>query len=110
MSLIVTKRIEQMLKDSGFEHEITEHGPVYTSEEAANVRGVELRTGVKALVLKTTDGNFILGLCPADKRVDLKKLAGIEGVKRLRLASPEEVKKVTDCGIGSVPHSASRRS
>ena len=103
MSEIVAKRITRMLKDKGCEHEIFDHAPVYTSEQASVVRGVELRTGVKAIVLQTGSGRFLLALCPADKRVDTKAIAGMEGEKKACLASPEEVLAETDCEIGSVP-------
>jgi Ala-tRNA(Pro) deacylase len=75
---------------------------VYTSIQAAKIRGVELRTGVKALILKTNEGDFMMGLVAADRRMDLKKLAMIVGTKSLRLAYPEEVLKITGCEIGSV--------
>lgn len=103
MSALVSKRIEDILKDSGVDYRITEHEPVFTSEGAANVRGVDPKTGVKALVLKTPEGRFIIGLCPGDKRLDLKAISRLEGVKKLALASPIEVLKVTDCEVGSVP-------
>jgi Ala-tRNA(Pro) deacylase len=103
MSVSVSKRIEKILKDGGFEHEILEHEPVYTSDEAARVRGVELKTGVKAMVLKTPKGGFIIGLCPGDQRLDLKTIAKLESVKKVNLAKPEDVLKITDCEIGSVP-------
>ena len=92
-----------MLKESGFEHEIMEHEAVFTSDAAAKIRGVELRTGVKALVLKTPDGRFIMGLCPGDKRIDLKHIAKLECAKKVSLASPEEVLHITGCKVGSVP-------
>ena len=103
MSEDVTRRIELILKDRGFDHRILEHKPVYTSEEAAEARGVEPGTGVKALILKTPDGRFIAGLCPGDKKLDLKHIARLEGVKKVSLAKPEEVLEVTGCEIGSVP-------
>lgn len=103
MPVLVSKRIENILKESGFEHQILEHESVFTSEEAAKVRGVELRTGVKALVLKSTDNKYIMGLCPGDKRLDLKRIAKSAAVKKVSLASPAEVLKFTHCKIGSVP-------
>jgi len=103
MSEAVAKNIISILKVKGFEHKISDHEPVFTSQQAADVRGAELKTGVKAMVLKTPEGKFILALCPADIRVDIKELSGREGVKKLNLATPEEVKKITDCEVGSVP-------
>lgn len=46
------KLIKELLNSNGITYEVSEHEPVYTSEQAAKVRGVELKTGVKALVLK----------------------------------------------------------
>jgi len=102
MGILQLKLIKELLAKNGITYQVSEHEPVYTSEQAAKVRGVELRTGVKALVLKTKEGDFITGLVAADRRTDFKKLAKIVGTKSLRLASPKEVLKITGCEIGSV--------
>ena len=81
-----------------FNHYI--HKPVFTSQEAADERGLELKQGVKALVFR--NGKFILVLLPGDRKVDTKKLSKLINVKELKLASPEEVFKITNCEIGSV--------
>ncbi|UCH69974.1 MAG: hypothetical protein JSV29_07015, partial [Candidatus Bathyarchaeota archaeon] len=94
--------VKKLLDRNGITYETTEHEPVYTSEQAAKVRGVELKTGVKALVLKTEEGSFVMGLIAADKKIDLKKLAKIARTKKLQLASPQEVLKITGCEVGSV--------
>jgi Cys-tRNA(Pro) deacylase len=102
MGVLQLKLIKELLEKNGIPYQVSEHKPVYTSEQAAKVRGVELRTGVKALVLKTDDEDFVISLVAAHRRVDLKKLAKIVGTKRLRLANPQEVLKKTGCEIGSV--------
>jgi Ala-tRNA(Pro) deacylase len=102
MSELEVKRVKDLLDSKNIEYTISEHEPVFTSEQAAKVRGVDLKTGVKALVLKTKEGNFILGLVAADKKIDLKKLAEIANTKDLELAKPEEVLKLTNCKVGSV--------
>lgn len=102
MGVLELKRVKELLDRNGIVYEVSEHAAVYTSEQAAKVRGVELRTGVKALVFKIEQGSFILGLIAADKKMDLKKLAKIVGTRKLELASPQDVLKVTGCEIGSV--------
>jgi Ala-tRNA(Pro) deacylase len=99
----VTKNVVRMLEEKGVEYKLLEHEPVYTSEQAAQVRGVSVQTGVKALVLKTKDGRFILALVRADKRADLKAVAAADGTKKVKLADPADVLKITGCEIGSVP-------
>lgn len=102
MGVLQFKLVKELLGRKGIVFEVLEHVPVYTSEEAARVRGVELKTGVKALVFRTEGGSFVLGLIAADRKIDLKKLARIVGAKKLQLALPEEVLKITGCEVGSV--------
>ena len=92
-----------ILEEKGIEYQISEHEPVYTSEQAADVRGVDVSTGVKALVVKTSEGGFVLVLVRADKKADLDDIAKKEHTKRVRLASPQDVLEITGCEIGSVP-------
>ncbi|MGA2664009.1 MAG: YbaK/EbsC family protein [Nitrososphaerales archaeon] len=92
-----------LFEREGVEFRLYEHGPVRTSEEAARVRGVELRSGVKALLLKSGDGRYLLADLAADRRADLSRLRALAGAGgRLRLASREEVISVTGCEPGSV--------
>ena len=102
MGIIQVKSIQELLDRNGVWFEVSEHEPVYTSEQAAKVRGDELKTGVKALVMKTREGSFVLGLVAADRKIDLKKLAKIVKTKKLRLAPPQDVIKITGCEVGSV--------
>jgi len=102
MGIQELEQVRKLLEEKGISYEVSEHGPVYTSEEAARIRGVELKTGVKALVLRTEEGSFIMGLVAADRRIDLKKLAKIVKTRRLVLASAREVLEITRCEVGSV--------
>ena len=99
----VVNKMEKMLADNKVNYDIFDHEPVYTSEQAARIRDVDVKTGVKALVLKTHEDRFILVLVRADKRADLEKIAELEGTKNVRLANPQDVFEVTGCEIGSVP-------
>jgi len=102
MGLLQFRLVKELLDRNGISYEVLEHAPVYTSEEAARIRGVELKTGVKALVFRTEEGNFVLGLIAADRKMDFKKLAKVVGAKKVQLASPGDVLKITGCEIGSV--------
>jgi Ala-tRNA(Pro) deacylase len=94
--------VKKFLDENKVEYKLLVHEPVYTSEQAARARGGELKSGVKALVLKTREKKFILGLVAADRKIDLNRLASIVGTSELKLASPEEVLEKTGCKIGSV--------
>ena len=78
-------KLLDLFRKEGVEYRLYEHEPVYTSEEASRVRGVELRTGVKALVLKSDDGRYLLADLAADRKADIKKLQELSKTKKLHL-------------------------
>jgi Ala-tRNA(Pro) deacylase len=52
MSPTVFERVESLLKQHDVAFGVLRHQPVYTSEEAAKVRGTPLASGAKALICK----------------------------------------------------------
>lgn len=100
----VEKRIKHILISNKIEFEETEHEAVYTSQQAAQAVGLKAEAaGVKSLILKTREGEFILVLNPGNKKVDTKKIAQMENTKSLFFAKPHEVEKVAGIPIGCVP-------
>ena len=100
----LTERVKRILSDKNIEFEEFEHEAVYTSEEAARVRGLSsAKQGVKAMIFKAEKDKFILVLNPGDTRVDTKKIAELEHTKHLSMAKPGEVQKVAGVPIGCVP-------
>jgi len=66
-----------------------------TAKEAAKVHGVPISNIVKSLLVREANGEFVVYLCPGDKRLELKEGA--------RMATADEVKEVTGHSIGGVP-------
>ena len=100
---LVEKRIKQILAEKDIPFEEFEHEAVYTCEEAAAVRGLEsAQQGIKCLIFGTEMGKFILVLNPGDKKIDTKKIAKMEKVNRIFLATPEKVEKLAGVPIGCV--------
>ena len=93
-------KILELLQSHRVKFEKIEHEPVYTSEQAAAVRGISLESGAKSLLLKAK-GGFVLVVVPGSKRIDSKKIKKILQVKDIRFASPEEVKEQMGCEVGS---------
>ena len=89
-----------LLQDKGVPFKQLEHEPVFTSQQAAAVRGLTLEQGAKSLLFKTKQG-FVLVVLPGDKRVDSKRLKKLLDVSDVRFASPEEVKTQMGCEIGA---------
>src|SRR5262249_21117433 len=98
----VFERIEQKLQEAGVPFTVTRHEAVFTSEQAAAVRGVPLGSGAKALVVKAGE-TFVLFIVPADRKLDSRKAKTALGVRDLRFATKEEVLEKTGLQPGSIP-------
>lgn len=100
--MTVFKQIKDLLEERGMVFEVASHRPVYTSAEAAEVRGEELSSGAKALIVKA-DGTFVLFVLPGDCRIDRKKMRKNVGFRGIRFATVEEVKEQTGLTPGAIP-------
>ncbi len=92
--------IIDLLESHKIPFEIIEHEPVFTSDQAATVRGITADAGAKSLLLNA-DGKFVLCILPGSARLDSKKVKKLLGAKNLRFAKPEEVLAVMGCEVGS---------
>jgi Ala-tRNA(Pro) deacylase len=98
----VFDRINEWLQQAGVPFAVLRHEPVYTSEQAAAIRGTALSSGAKALVVKAGE-RFVLLVLPADRKLDSRKARDTLGVKALRFATREEVAQMTGLQPGSIP-------
>jgi nondiscriminating aspartyl-tRNA synthetase len=106
---LASKKIDQFSKvtdfldKEGIKYQTYEHEAVFTSEQAAKVRGTKLYQGAKALVF-VGDGKPVMAVLPADRQVAVEKFKSLAGLKNLRMARAEEVEKFTGgVKIGAVP-------
>ncbi len=98
----VFETIKSLLDAAGVPYRVIEHEPVYTSEEAARVRGTELRQGAKAMVF-AADGRAVLLVVAAHRRISTKRFKRRYKVKDLRLMDPGDVTSLTGLTVGSIP-------
>ncbi len=98
----VFERLKNALSSAGIVFTETHHRPVYTSAEAAEVRGVSMHSGAKALILKGDHG-FVMAVLPADLSLHGRALRKVLGSSRLRFATKEEVAEMTGLTPGSIP-------
>jgi len=98
----VFDRLETCLKQNAVEFGVLRHEPVYTSEQAAAVRGTPLASGAKALVCKG-DERFVLFVVPADRKLDSHAVRRSKGWRKLRFATREEVLELTGLTPGAIP-------
>ena len=94
-------QLVELLQSNNLEYELIEHEPVYTSSEAASIRGLGLKNGAKSLLIKVDDV-FMMFVLPGDQKLDSKKLKNLTGSKKIRFATPDEVEEITGTQIGAV--------
>ena len=96
------KRVERFLK--GFDQNlkvILLDTSARTALEAASSLDCEVGAIVKSLLFKT-ENSFMLCLVAGDKKASLDKIKKILDIKDAKMASADEVKKVTGFTIGGV--------
>lgn len=102
MTATVFERVESLLSAHGVAYKVLRHEPVYTSEEAARVRGAPLSSGAKALVCKG-ESDFLMIVVPADLKLASGAVRRAKGWRKLRFASADEVLELTGLRPGSIP-------
>ena len=102
MSQKTFEKIKELLDSKKIEYAILKHKPVRTSEEAAKVRGIDLKSGAKSMIVRS-EGRFYNFVLSAEKKINWSLVKEILKTNSVSLATPEEVMKQVDCEIGSVP-------
>ncbi len=72
--------------------------------EAAEQLGVEPARVFKTLLVSLQGGSSMLavGIVPVDKQLDLKSMAAVVGVKKARMAEPQEAERATGYVLGGI--------
>jgi len=102
MSCNVFQATRKWLDDAGIAYRHLHHEPTRTSEESARVRGEDIRAGGKALLIKI-DTEFRLFVLSASLKLDTSAVKGRFGAKKIRFATPDELRDLTGLVPGSVP-------
>jgi len=91
------------LDEKGVPYKVHIHArKLYTAEGVAEDVGVELARVVKAMVVRRSDGSFVVAVIPGHRRLSLKKLGAMLKDKGLELASARDVQRVTGFQVGAV--------
>jgi Ala-tRNA(Pro) deacylase len=98
----VHDEIKKLLASHGVQYREVHHEPTRTSAESAKARGEDLAIGGKAIVMKVGE-EFKLFVLSAAKKLDSQKIKERFGEKKLRFATPEELKDLTGLVPGAVP-------
>lgn len=98
----VYDRLIALLAQHGASFRELRHPAVFTSAQAAEVRGTTLASGAKALLCKA-DEAFCLFVLPADRRLESRLVRKHHRLQSLRFASAEEVLQITGLTPGAIP-------
>ena len=83
-----------------FDH--NEHEAVFTVEESREIKASIRGEHTKNLFLKDAGGDFWLVTVPAEMRVNLKRLPGAIGCKRVSFGKPDAMERLLGLAPGSV--------
>lgn len=96
------ERAHAAITASGIPFTATQHGPVSSLAEAAAARGVEPRRLVKTMVVRRTEGEYVLVLVPGDRSIAWPKLRRVLGVNRVSMPGAEGALAATGYERGTV--------
>jgi Ala-tRNA(Pro) deacylase len=99
---VVFDEIKKLLGSHDIQYREVHHEPTRTSPESAKARGEDLAIGGKAILMKVGDV-YKLFVLSAAKKIDSQKIKEHFGEKKLRFATPEELKDLTSLVPGAVP-------
>lgn len=95
--------LQEILESCEYKYEIIQHEkPILSREDGSKYFGIETGQTAPSLILKTDKGYFSLILSGNRDKLDFNKLANTLGCKKVKLASPKEVQKITGFEVGSV--------
>ena len=73
-----------------------------TAEDSAMMLGVEVARIVKSMVF-SAQGEPLIALIPGNRRADMRAIARVWEVKKVRMADPKMVQEWTGFTVGAVP-------
>jgi len=98
----IDEDILAFLKQNGIAYELREHEPVYTAPQMAEYLGTSEQRIAKSMILKRSDGGYVLAVLPAKLKIDFGRFAKVLGVEKVSLAPIDEAEKIARCSVGSV--------
>jgi Ala-tRNA(Pro) deacylase len=88
--MAVSPSVQEYLRQSNVAYSVFRHLPAYSAPEEAAVSHVPGRDWAKSVVC-FADGEPIQAVVPADRQVDLERLAELARVAQIRLADEAEL-------------------
>jgi Ala-tRNA(Pro) deacylase len=100
---MVAPTVQEFLRRANVAYSIFQHPPAFTAQEEAAVTHVPGRNWAKAVIC-FADGEPVQAVVPADREVDLDRLALLMRAHAVRLADEAELRWLyPDCELGAMP-------
>ena len=97
------KYLKEYLEKNNIWYRIIEKEETVHTADAASKTGIPLNKITKSLVCLTDNNIAIVSIIPGDKKLSLKKVARILGVKKVRLCPFEKAHKYSGYPPGATP-------
>lgn len=95
--------LKQFLDNHKVWHQFVMKSETIHTADAANVAGIELHKVTKNLVSITDTGEYIILIVPGDSKVNLKEVAKMLNVKKVRLVPYSDAEKISGYPPGGTP-------
>ena len=96
-------KLMDYLDKSGVKYEIDTHLPTFTAQRMASVEHQSGKFVAKPVIVKV-DGQYVMCVLSAPRKVDIQALKGSLGAKSVELADETEMAKIfDDCQLGAEP-------
>lgn len=97
------ERVQAALHEHGLDVQVVRLSEsTRTAPEAAAAVGCEVGAIAKSLLFMA-DGEPLLVICGGDRRVDASKVGALTGATSVKMASADDVRRLTGYAIGGVP-------
>lgn len=102
--MALSKKLKGILDEKGIRYDVKEHPAAYTAQEIAGAQHIPGAKLLKSVIVKKSNGDFIMVVLPSTKLVDFDKLSALTKDKNLELASEDEFVKIfPDYELGAEP-------
>jgi len=95
--------LKQFLDDHNVWHQFVTKSETIHTADAAHITGIELHKVTKNLVSITDTGEYALLIVPGDSKVNLKEVAKMLDVKKVRLVPFSDAEKISGYPLGGTP-------
>lgn len=103
MTASIHTPVTEALEAAGIAYTLRPHSrPVFTTEEAAQERGVRVSQIVKVMLAADGQGRLIAVLIPGHRRLDLKRLRQFLSDPSVRLLPAEQIAERTGLTVGAI--------